>query len=1206
MLEQGTFGDGPTFLFESSMLINYFISDIDTDRDEYFWDSDYWMEPYWQIMKCPDGFGWEGNFTHGHCEPCEPGHYSDEYAGLRTRCVPCSVGEYGKTCQWYCGDNTTFTTGAMAESDCVDPDDMFGEGSFQSEVTVVVKVTGDWTFLNPVLMEVSGINFYHARASVELHEGNYTSSIHVSAVLPNNMAVHAQNFLLELKDHAKSFLNDYVTLGDHYTRKIFDMLNNADTLKEFGWKMNHDQLKVDDVKILDVQVHLNQHCEHGYRSVEWEGVGTKCVEDTQAHSALEKSWYIQYVGESEDCDSLGGEARLRHFVEKNWPFPCLEDGECEAHFATCKTLMSGDCAIMIHLIFHDNEAGKGDMETNINKARRVEYHGNTLFEYSEDNPYESRENCGVDPKINGDGSTKCSEELKCDSENGYRLTRSGNCEQCPYGTWFDRESDETFQRCHSCSYYRSVTMMNNVPRSAQECINGGLFREQNSDGVWLDWSDEVEVELEYSGDVTVEMHLCRVIDVKHKFEEYCAERMSMEDMSLDDFTNFNVEMLGCLIMEEFSEIYEHSCEDHNIPETWSGVMDRYLSLKGVACFFAKGIHAIENKGNCDSLSDDEQRLSMPFEFDEENLEFLYQYEHFGWSSALWVPLISNVEKMNRFQMDSISETIEGVFRKFGMYDMARLTGLGMMDYVRDMILAVPRGLSVREANFELKTNYDDICDNGNERSTCSDNSTCESNRCNSKQHSEADLTCNLDPCDNCQPFWTYNGDRVECEADYRWKCDIDTDIENGRLIKMRKSYYYNDTGDEVPQVEYEYSCDVGFRLDNPDLTVYSSREIYCGTNEISCDPQENRFNRQPQCVRDRCDYDDLENGYIYDIKNYSDSACRRAEYRCNEGYDMVGSDQVYCNVNGSKTDMPRCVRNTTCQFSDDDAARFITEYNTWGGMRMGWYQCRNGTRRYSDVYYSKRCGEGERFCEFDTNCPVEIENGYLMREWEWEEYDTFIGEYRCYEGFELRNPSIFSTSKADYEEHYGWGACGRRYSYNGTTDPENLPRCVKPGTPEPCNMPRETLNGYRVEEIMNEEYGMVNQAKYKCNSGFMMVETWKGDIGWCRNDGTFELPYCMSPREWFTVEFELVPGFSKMENAGRVKARHVYADGSADDWYAGCDDHFNGPAAGAICRSMGFRHGKQITGDKKMKPISDLPFGMTNIYCYHDDTLIMR
>lgn len=76
-----------------------------------------------------------------------------------------------------------------------------------------------------------------------------------------------------------------------------------------------------------------------------------------------------------------------------------------------------------------------------------------------------------------------------------------------------------------------------------------------------------------------------------------------------------------------------------------------------------------------------------------------------------------------------------------------------------------------------------------------------------------------------------------------------------------------------------------------------------------------------------------------------------------------------------------------------------------------------------------------------------------------------------------------------------------------------------------------------------------------------------------------------------------------MKNAGRVKAREVYWDNSVGEWYAGCDDNFNSPAAGSICRTIGFRYGKMIDAPKKMRPIEDVPFGITNFWCYYDDVL---
>ncbi|KAL5267843.1 hypothetical protein ACHWQZ_G004779 [Mnemiopsis leidyi] len=1189
--------------------------DLNTDKDTFFWSEEYWSPPFEHVLHCPSGFEWEGDFTDGSCKPCKPGYFSDKWGHLetmRSRCVPCEPGTYSNgieqgDCDGHCQYGTTFKTGATMESDCVNPDDMFGKGSFESEVVAKVKLFGDWAFLNDLLKEASGINFYRARGSVEYHEDDFVSTVHVSAVLPNNIAVHAHNFLIDFRD-VKDTINDFIHLGDHYSKIIFNLLNNAETFKEFGWKMNRDLLRVKNVEILDVEVHLNQHCEDGYRSVEWEGVGTKCVEDTRTPPSLNKSWYIQYVGETDDCDSLGDEARLRDFVENSWPFPCLENQECEAHFTTCKTLISEECAILIHLIFYDEEAGIGDMEQNINKARMVKYHGDTSFEYSEKNPYQSRQNCGVDPKLDGDGSVSCSAE--CDTKNGYRLTRSGNCEQCPYGTWFDRESEDVFARCQSCRFFKSVTLFNEVPKSGEDCLSGGYWEEQNEDGVWLYGTNKyIGVELEFSTDATVEMNLCQIIDVKHKFETFCADKMSMDDMSLDDFTDYNLEMLGCLLMDEFSEIYEHSCDGFS--KSWSDIMDNFY-WEDVACFVAKGIYSIENTdGDCDNLPMDKQRLSMPFEFDQDIIEF----DHIGWSSAFWIPLVSNIEKMERFQMNTVSKTVEGVFRQFGMFEMAKLTGLEMMDFVRDLILAVPRGISVVDTNFVYKTTEDEIyCENGNIREKCWTNSACQNRKCSS---AIPEIICKTDPCNNCEVFWvTFEGAVVECAStdEPEAKCEVDTEIANGRLVEIGNAFWRveNDrdfcVGCDLFVDSYHYACDTGYRLDNAEIEEdeYNDSRMRCTTKNPYCKSTDNTISNIPKCVPDTCEYEDFENGYIVNKEASSMSACRSAEYRCNQGYKIEGSHIVFCSPDGTKTDMPKCVKDTECQFPEEiENGRFMLEFLDWDGVtKEGWYQCFDGTLSGREVFNGVKCTESDQDyfgCRMETNCPVVIEHGYLMREWEWEEYDTYIGEYRCDEGFELRNPGIFSSSEVDKEAHYGWGACG----YSGNGDPENLPRCVQPGSPEPCNMPKDTFNGYRIEEIMNEEYGVIDQAKYRCNNGFMMVETWKGDIGWCRSDGTYELPYCMPPREYFTVEFELVPGFSKMENAGRVKARHIYADGSAGDWYAGCDDHFNGPAAGAICRSLGFRHGKQITGERKMNPIPDLPFGMTNIYCYHDDTLIM-
>jgi len=190
---------------------------------------------------------------------------------------------------------------------------------------------------------------------------------------------------------------------------------------------------------------------------------------------------------------------------------------------------------------------------------------------------------------------------------------------------------------------------------------------------------------------------------------------------------------------------------------------------------------------------------------------------------------------------------------------------------------------------------------------------------------------------------------------------------------------------------------------------------------------------------------------------------------------------------------------------------------------------------------------------------------------------------------------------------YGCGKCPDVVGFPGykceECDGDKTKPCNK-GINFKCEMPKKIDNGEMVMEIKSDDPYMVNTVKYKCNQDYMMIKTWKGDIGWCRHDGTYELPRCVKKDDWFKVEFELVSQNYKMKDAGRVKARDEYADGNKGDWYAGCDDHMNNPAAGAVCRELGFRYGRQIKPDRKMKPIENIPFGKTNTYCYHDDTLL--
>merc|ERR1719326_2314580 len=243
----------------------------------------------------------------------------------------------------------------------------------------------------------------------------------------------------------------------------------------------------------------------------------------------------------------------------------------------------------------------------------------------------------------------------------------------------------------------------------------------------------------------------------------------------------------------------------------------------------------------------------------------------------------------------------------------------------------------------------------------------------------------------------------------------------------------------------------------------------------------------------------------------------------------------------------------------------------------------------------------------NDHCPPMIENGYKVREWkqmnhdkEHREKEIWNAQYRCNPRHEIKDHEMFEED----DKKHGWSQCS-------DGEENKLPTCVRvddgsgdDDERKPCKMPEVIYNGELVEEFKNDK-GEVTHGQYKCNEGFRMVETMKGDHGFCRDwDRSYELPYCVKPEEWFKIEFELVNGYGKLENSGRVKARHHNADGTVGDWYTACNDHFNSPAAGSVCRTLGYNYGKMIDAPKRrMRPIKHVPFGITNFWCYYDDVL---
>ena len=158
-------------------------------------------------------------------------------------------------------------------------------------------------------------------------------------------------------------------------------------------------------------------------------------------------------------------------------------------------------------------------------------------------------------------------------------------------------------------------------------------------------------------------------------------------------------------------------------------------------------------------------------------------------------------------------------------------------------------------------------------------------------------------------------------------------------------------------------------------------------------------------------------------------------------------------------------------------------------------------------------------------------------------------------------------------------------------------------------------------------------AHYECKEDHVMQETVWGDWGWCRKDGSYEIPACVPSWEFYRLEFKLDNGDDKTlvdrdgnVFGGIVLSRPVSGTKVLGEWEAGCNDGFNDYAAGAVCRQIayekekkctdwncveeawyGFQHGSKIQANSRMltERNRDYDFGWTKVGCTHDDTLMM-
>ena len=122
-------------------------------------------------LECPDGYGWEGKYMDGKCHVCEPGHYSASW-GPTVRCLPCPPGTYSDSALSHkchkCPQLAPISeAGSDSRDDCHAMSRIKNMGDFTATVEVMIEATGDYTFLNEMLCELSGYEAHEMSAQIE-------------------------------------------------------------------------------------------------------------------------------------------------------------------------------------------------------------------------------------------------------------------------------------------------------------------------------------------------------------------------------------------------------------------------------------------------------------------------------------------------------------------------------------------------------------------------------------------------------------------------------------------------------------------------------------------------------------------------------------------------------------------------------------------------------------------------------------------------------------------------------------------------------------------------------------------------------------------------------------------------------------------------------------------------------------------------------
>ncbi|KAA0707135.1 Complement factor H H factor 1 [Triplophysa tibetana] len=355
---------------------------------------------------------------------------------------------------------------------------------------------------------------------------------------------------------------------------------------------------------------------------------------------------------------------------------------------------------------------------------------------------------------------------------------------------------------------------------------------------------------------------------------------------------------------------------------------------------------------------------------------------------------------------------------------------------------------------------------------------------------------------------TCNGNKwtelaLSCET---VQCETPQVIENGRY-----------DGQEDPDIKYVYGdgvyykCNTGFNL--------------IGSDVIKCS-EDGKFQPEPpKCIVISCPTPNVPNGNQICGKPPPYSLNNFIQYKCNDGYDIIGQDHITCTANGWSSEPPQCIGYCEPPVFEGDVtiskASEVTQKYHDGTSVI--FECKSGYKQVDLKASNKTTCKDKKWSPLELKCKAQcskpsFEGNVVLSDKDISANDFPDGSkvtFVCITGYVAvggRSRSVTCNGNKWTELAL---SCERK-SCGSLPDINNgkyeIPNGILFGdsvTAVKCDSPQVIENGrYDEKEDPDIKYVYGDGVNYKCNTGFNLIGS---DVIKCSEDGKFqpEPPKCI-------------------------------------------------------------------------------------------------